>query len=330
MEIPCVIGGREVRTGRILEQHVPHAHRRVLARAHQAGPREMQGAIKAAREAWQTWSRTPWEARAAIFLKAADLLAGPRRDTLNAATMLGQSKTAHQAEIDSACELIDFLRFNAHFAETIYADQPISSPGTWNQMEYRAARGVRARGHAVQLHLDRRQPADRAGDDGEHRALEAGVDGGRSRHWSSEGARGGRPAARRDQLHPRPRLARRADGDRQPRPRRRPLHRLDRGLPARSGDGRRATSAATATTRAWSARPAARTSSSPTPRPTPMAVAIALVRGAFEYQGQKCSAACRAYVPQSLWPKLRERAGRAAARGQAWATSPTSPTSWAR
>ncbi|MEE4298091.1 MAG: L-glutamate gamma-semialdehyde dehydrogenase, partial [Pseudomonadales bacterium] len=137
----CVIGGKEIYTGKILRQRIPHDHRHVLADCHQATTKEVNAAVKACREAWETWSRTPWEHRAAIFLKAADLLAGPYRDAVNAATMLGQGKTAHQAEIDSACELIDFLRFNASYLQQIYEDQPTSSPGVWNQVEYRPLEG---------------------------------------------------------------------------------------------------------------------------------------------------------------------------------------------
>ncbi len=141
MEIPCVIGGREIRTGKIALQRLPHDHRRVLARVHMAGPREVRMAVRAAREAWESWSRTPWEVRAAIFLKAAELLAGPYRALANAATMLGQSKTIHQAEIDAACELIDFWRFNPWYMQRIYEDQPWSSAGTWNVVEYRPLEG---------------------------------------------------------------------------------------------------------------------------------------------------------------------------------------------
>jgi 1-pyrroline-5-carboxylate dehydrogenase len=113
-----------------------------------------------------------------VFLKAADLLAGPWRDTLNAATMLGQSKTVFQAEIDAACELIDFWRFNVALHAPALRGAADLLTGMWNRVEYRAARGVRLRGDAVQLHLDRRQPADGAGADGQHRAVEAGVDRG--------------------------------------------------------------------------------------------------------------------------------------------------------
>ena len=141
IEIAPVIGGRRVRTGKLARAVKPHDHAHVLATWHKAGAREVERAIAAARDAHDAWSRTPWEARAAIFLKAADLLAGPWRMRLNAATMLGQSKTSHQAEIDAACELIDFFRFNVHYMREIYAGQPQSSPGMWNQLEYRALEG---------------------------------------------------------------------------------------------------------------------------------------------------------------------------------------------
>src|SRR5216117_569010 len=141
LEIPVVVGGREVRTGKTVDAVMPHCHRHVLAKVHQAGPKEIEAAIAAAREALRDWSAWPLERRAAVFLKAADLLATRHRAVVNAATMLGQSKTAHQAEIDAACELVDFWRFNVHFAERLNAEQPISSPGTWNQLEYRPLEG---------------------------------------------------------------------------------------------------------------------------------------------------------------------------------------------
>ena len=141
LEIPCIIGGREVRTGTTVKAVMPHDHGHVLADVHVAGPVEVTQAIEAAAEAWHDWNRLDWEERATVFLRAADLLAGPWRDTLNAATMLGQSKTAHQAEIDSACELIDFWRFNPAFAARIYAEQPMSGPGYWDRMDYRPLEG---------------------------------------------------------------------------------------------------------------------------------------------------------------------------------------------
>src|SRR5229473_7036363 len=141
IEIPLVIGGREVRTGRTVSVAMPHCHRHVLATVHQAGATEIDAAIAAARQAWRDWSAWPFERRAAVFLKAADLLATRLRAGVNGATMLGQSKTAHQAEIDAACELIDFWRFNVHYAERILAEQPLSAPGAWNQLDYRPLEG---------------------------------------------------------------------------------------------------------------------------------------------------------------------------------------------
>jgi 1-pyrroline-5-carboxylate dehydrogenase len=141
LDVPLIIGGEELRTGNTLELAAPHDRKRALGVAHKAGAAEVQRAIDAASAAKADWAALPWEQRAAIFLRAAELLAGPWRDRLNAATMLGQSKTAHQAEIDSACETIDFLRFNAHFAERIYAEQPESAPGTWNRLEHRPLDG---------------------------------------------------------------------------------------------------------------------------------------------------------------------------------------------
>jgi 1-pyrroline-5-carboxylate dehydrogenase len=141
IEIPLVIGGREVRTGRLGEVRVPHRHAHRLARFHQAGATEVQAAIEAAGRARRDWAQRPFHDRAAVFLKAADLLAGGWRPTLNGATMLNQSKTPYQAEIDSACEIIDFWRFNVAFAERILEEQPISSPGVWNRAEYRPLEG---------------------------------------------------------------------------------------------------------------------------------------------------------------------------------------------
>src|SRR6266511_2058995 len=141
IELPCVIGGEELRTGETAEVVMPHRNSHVLAEAHQGGPAEVERAIAAAADAWNDWSRAPWEERAAVFLRAAELLAGPWRQTLNAATMLGQSKTAFQAEIDSACEIIDFWRFNVQYAERVYAEQPQSSPGVWNRLEHRPLEG---------------------------------------------------------------------------------------------------------------------------------------------------------------------------------------------
>jgi 1-pyrroline-5-carboxylate dehydrogenase len=141
VEIPAIIGGEEVRTGETSDIRPPHDHGHVLGRVHHAGTEEAEQAIEAALEARKDWMRMPWTQRAAVFLRAADLLAGPWRDTINAVSMLGQSKSAHQAEIDAACEFIDFIRFNVHYMRQIYAEQPNSSDGVWNRMQYRPLEG---------------------------------------------------------------------------------------------------------------------------------------------------------------------------------------------
>src|SRR5258708_1664492 len=139
-----VIGGRERGAGDgdgAVPVRAPHDHGTVLGDTYQATPQDVGDAVDAALGAWREWSHTPFESRAAVFLRAADLLAGPWRDRLNAATMLGQSKTVHQAEIDSACELGDFWRWNVHFAAQLARAQPISPPGVWNRSELRPLEG---------------------------------------------------------------------------------------------------------------------------------------------------------------------------------------------
>ena len=140
-DIPMYIGGKEVRTGRKLRISPPHDHQHTLGYFHEGDAEHVGQAIEAALLAKENWAKLSWEHRASIFLKAADLVAGPYRARINAATMLGQSKNAYQAEIDSACELIDFLRFNVQFATDIYRQQPNSSSGVWNQLEYRPLEG---------------------------------------------------------------------------------------------------------------------------------------------------------------------------------------------
>ncbi len=141
IEIPLVIGGKEVRTGDTGTQVMPHRHQHVLAVWHKAGAAEVDQAIRAASEARREWASWSFEDRAAVFLRAADLLANAWRETIGGSTMLNQSKTVHQAEIDAVCETIDFLRFNVHFAAEIYNNQPISAPGMWNRMDYRPLEG---------------------------------------------------------------------------------------------------------------------------------------------------------------------------------------------
>jgi 1-pyrroline-5-carboxylate dehydrogenase len=141
IEIPLIIGGEEIRTGNTEEIRIPHNHSHILGVYHKASKKEVDMAIEAALEARKEWAEMPWEHRVSVFLKMAELLAGPWRATLNAATMLGQSKTVHQAEIDSAAELVDFYRFNSYYFAKLMEDQPFSSAGIWNRMEYRPLEG---------------------------------------------------------------------------------------------------------------------------------------------------------------------------------------------
>ncbi len=141
IEVPLYINGKEIKTGNTETMSPPHEHRHIIGTYHKAEKKHIEEAIEAALEARKKWAALPWENRAAIFLRAAELLAGPYRAKINAATMLAQSKTIHQAEIDAACELIDFLRFNTQFMTEIYAEQPESSSAAWNRVEYRPLEG---------------------------------------------------------------------------------------------------------------------------------------------------------------------------------------------
>jgi 1-pyrroline-5-carboxylate dehydrogenase len=141
IEIPLVIGGKEVRTSDTGTQVMPHRHGHVIATWHKAGPKEIEQAIKSAMEARPEWASWNFEDRAAVFLRAAEMLASTWRETINASTMLNQSKTTHQSEIDAVCESIDFLRFNVRFAEVIYDNQPMNAPGMWNRLDYRPLEG---------------------------------------------------------------------------------------------------------------------------------------------------------------------------------------------
>jgi 1-pyrroline-5-carboxylate dehydrogenase len=306
LEIPLVIGGREVRTGRLAELRVPHRHGQRLARFHQAGPAEVQAAIEAAAAARKGWAAMAPHDRAAVFLKAADLLAGPWRQTLNAATMLGQSKTAYQAEIDAACEIVDFWRWNPHFVERILADQPVSPPGQWNRLEARALEGfvlavtpfnftsIAANLPTAPAMLGNTvvwKPASSAVYSAWHvlKLLEAaGLPPGVVNFVPGPGRAVGDPAlasADLAGLHFTGSTAVfqqmwRTIGENLPR-----YHSYPRIVGETGGKD------------FVFVHPSADVD----------AAAVALVRGAFEYQGQKCSAASRAYVPDGLWPKLRER-----------------------
>ncbi len=306
IDIPCIIGGREIRTGKLRSAVMPHRSGHVLADVHQGGADEVAQAIEAARDAWQDWSRTPWEERVAVLLRAAELLAGPWRDTLNAATILGQSKTAHQAEIDAACETIDFFRFNASYLTRIYEEQPISSPGVWNRLEYRPLEGFvfavsPFNFTAIGANLTTSpvlmgctvvwKPASTAMLSAYYtmRLLEeAGLPPGVINLVYGSGAEIGAPALSH------PELAgvhftgstpvfqgiwREIGGS---------IERY-RNYPRIVGE--------TGGKDFILAHPSADVDE----------VAAAILRGAFEYQGQKCSAASRVYAPSNLWPRLRER-----------------------
>jgi 1-pyrroline-5-carboxylate dehydrogenase len=306
IEAPLVIGGKDVFTGTTRPAVMPHDREHVLADVHQGGAEEVGAAIEAAAEAWKDWSRWPWEERASVFLRAAELLAGPWRDVLNAATMLGQSKTAHQAEIDAACELVDFLRFNVEFMTRIYSEQPISGPGTWNRIEYRplegfvfavspfnftAIAGNLTSSAALMGNVVLWKPASTAMLSAHYLMRlwqEAGLPDGVINLVYGPGAEIG-----------------------------------DTALASRDLAGIHFTGSTGVFNGMWRTvaekmdhyrnypRIVGETGGKDFIVAHPSAdldtVATAVVRGSFEYQGQKCSAASRVYAPSNLWPELRER-----------------------
>ncbi len=305
-EIPLIIGGKEVRTGSTAKAVCPHDHGHVLATYHQAGPAEVEMAAKAAATAWKTWSELDWHDRASVFLKAADLLAGPWRDTLNAACMLNQSKTAHQAEIDAACELIDFYRFNPYYMRFVYEQQPESARGIWDYVEYRALEGfifavtpfnfASIAGNlptapAMMGNTTLWKPASSAVFTAYHimRLLQAaGLPDGVINLIPGPGSKVGNPAIDHPELAgvhftgstPTFQAMWRRMSENLPKYRSYPR------IVGETGG------------KDWVfAHPSADVA----------ALATALLRGAFEYQGQKCSAASRTYIPRSLWPSLKER-----------------------
>ncbi len=306
IEVPMFIGGEEVRTGERVRMSPPHEHSRTLGYYHKGTGDHVHQAINAALAIRTKWQALSWDQRAAIFLKAADLISGPFRAKLNAATMLGQSKNAYQAEIDAACEMADFLRFNVHFMTQIYQDQPISSHGTWNRMEWRPLEGFvyavtpfnftsiagnlpsapALMGNVVVWKPANTQVYSAA-------VLmeifrEAGLPPGVINMIMVDGPVGGKIMS----THP-------------------------------EFVGVHFTGSSEVFNKIWRAigenvalhntfpKIVGETGGKdfvmvhPTAKIQP--VVTALTRGAFEYQGQKCSAASRAYIPQSLWPEIRER-----------------------
>jgi 1-pyrroline-5-carboxylate dehydrogenase len=304
-EIPLIINGEEVRTGNLAQVFCPHDKRRLLATYHKAGAKEIQTAVAAANKAWPEWAAMPWEARLSVFLKAADLLAGKYRFILNAATMLNQSKTAFQAEIDAACELIDFFRFNCFYAQQVYAMQPESSPGMWNYLEMRPLEGfvfavtpfnfTSIAGNlpsapALMGNTVIWKPASSVVFSNYQLMKlwqEAGLPPGVINFLPGSAGQVGDPVLSHTDLA-----------------------------------GVHFTGSTAVFQGMWSliGRNIAQYKTYPRivgetggkdfvvvhASADPEAAATALIRGAFEFQGQKCSAASRAYIPDTLWPKLKE------------------------
>ncbi len=308
VDIPLIIGGEEIRSGTIKSAVMPHDYRHVLAGWHCATPANVTEAIDAATEAHHDWSRWSWEDRSGVFLRAADLLASSFRDTVNAATMLGQSKTVHQAEIDAAAELIDFWRFNPFYAQELYGEQPISPAGSgaWNQLDYRPLEGfvyavtpfnfTSIAGNlptapALMGNTVVWKPASSAMLSAYYlmRVLEAaGLPPGVINLVSGDAAAISAVA-----------------------------------LAHRDLAGVHFTGSTSVFNNMWQTIGASMSRYRSYPRivgetggkdfvvahasADPQALSVAIVRGGFEYQGQKCSAASRVYIPASLWPETRDR-----------------------
>lgn len=306
IEIPNFINGKPVLTGEKIPVVMPHDHHHVLAYAHLAGGKQIEQAIHSALQAKPSWEGLPWRDRVSIFLKAADLIAGPYRNLLNASTMLGQSKNVYQAEIDSACELVDFLRFNAFFYQEIQKVQPHSTLGVLNQMDYRPLEGfvvaitpfnftaIAANLPAAPAMLGNTvvwKPSETQLLSAYYTMLaflEAGLPPGVINLVVSDG-----PTFGRSTLH----------------------HRELAGV--------HFTGSTTTFQTIWKKVGESISNFRTYPRlvgetggkdfvfahpsADPEALATALIRGAFEYQGQKCSAASRAYIPKNLWKRVKEK-----------------------
>ena len=306
MDIPMFIGGKEVRTGVFHEVRSPHRKELLIGKAHQGTEEHVGMAIAAAKKAHGSWSSLPWTARAGVFLKAAELLATRYRPIVNAATMLGQSKTAHQAEIDAACELVDFFRFNVHFASMIAGEQPQSSAGMWNLLEPRPLEGFVFAGTpfnftsiagnlptapAIMGNTVVWKPAANAMLSGHYVMTllrEAGLPDGVINMVSGPAARIANTCLDHEDLGG--------------------VHftgstEVFSGMWKRVGDNisRYRMYPRLVGETGGKDFVFAHVSADVD------ALAVALVRGAYEYQGQKCSAASRAYIPRSLWPALKER-----------------------
>jgi 1-pyrroline-5-carboxylate dehydrogenase len=306
VDIPIIVGGKEIRTGDLSQSVMPHDHAHVLADWHRATPDVVNQAIAAAKRAESDWANWSWEDRAAVFLRAAELLTTTWRQTVNASTMLGQSKTAFQAEIDSACELIDFWRFNPAYAQELYAEQPLSHGGMWNQLDYRALEGFV---YAV-------TPFNFTSIAGNLPTAPALM--GNTVVWKPAGTAmlsgyyimklleaAGLP----------PGVINFVPGD--------AVTISDIALSHRDLAGVHFTGSTRVFNAMWQTIGSSMTTYRSYPRVVgetggkdfivahssadAAALSVAIVRGGFEYQGQKCSAASRIYVPRSLWPEVKAR-----------------------
>jgi 1-pyrroline-5-carboxylate dehydrogenase len=305
-DIAVVVHGEEIRSGKSANAVSPHKHQHVTATWHHATGDDVRRAIDSGKQAWKEWSEWTWEERAAVFLKAADLLAGPWRDTINAATMLGQSKTVYQSEIDAACEMTDFFRFNVAFARELCAEQPISSPGMWNQSEYRALEGFvyavtpfnftaiggnLPTAPALMGNVVLWKPASSAMLSAWYTLQllhEAGLPKGVINFVPGDAATISDIALR---------------------------HRDLAGVHFTGSTGVFNSMWSTIGQNMSNYRSYPRIVGETGgkdfilahPSADVQAFAVACIRGAFEYQGQKCSAASRIYVPKSLWPEVKAR-----------------------
>jgi 1-pyrroline-5-carboxylate dehydrogenase len=306
ISIPLIIGGKDVYTDETFEAVMPHRSRHVLADVSKGRPEHVQQAIDAAKAAHAEWSQTPWHERVAVFLRASELLAGPWRQTINAATMLNQSKTAHQAEIDAVCEMVDFWRFNATFLTRVYSEQPYSPTGIWNRLEYRPLEGFvfavspfnftciggnLSSTPALMGCTVVWKPASTAALSAYYmmRLMQAaGLPDGVITLVSGAGATCGRPALGSPDLA---------------------------GIHFTGSTGVFNDMWETVGKNIGSYRNYPRIVGETGgkdfilahPSADAEAVATAIVRGSFEYQGQKCSAASRLYIPSNLWPEVKDR-----------------------
>ena len=304
IDVPMYINGENIRTGNTQTMHPPHNHKHLLGSYHVANKEHIKTAISTALEARKSWSKLPWEQRAGIFLRAAELIAGPYRAKINASTMIAQSKTVFQAEIDAACEFVDFLRFNVQFMTDIYKDQPESTSGAWNRIEYRPLEGFT---YAV-------SPFNFTSIAGNLPACMALM--GNVVVWKPSDSQVYSAKVIMDIFEEAgipPGVINVVFGD--------PVMITDVILANSDFSGLHFTGSTHIFKDLWKQignnihnyktypRIVGETGGKDFiiahPSANPKQVATGMLRGAFEFQGQKCSAASRAYIPQSLWPEIK-------------------------